>query len=62
MSAFLVAVICSNCGKPFAKGPVAGEPKRTTIATLTCPSCHEQRDYDPADIVTSPTDASVQVL
>jgi len=35
---------------------MAGRPRRTTIATLTCPSCHEQRDYDPKDIVVQPAE------
>ena len=54
--AFIISVICSNCGRPFGRGPMAGQPGRTTIATLTCPSCHEQRDYHPKDIVVQPAE------
>jgi hypothetical protein len=59
--AFLIAVICKDagCGRPFAKGPFTGEPKRTTVAALTCPSCGKQHDYDPADIVVSAADSAV---
>ncbi|MDQ6721874.1 MAG: hypothetical protein M3003_13920 [Candidatus Dormibacteraeota bacterium] len=54
--AFIISVIGSNPGRPFGKGPMAGQPGRATIATLTCPSCHQRRDYDPADIVVQPAE------